>query len=57
MVQWVIELSQFDIKYHSRKAIKAHALADFITEFTIPNEDNATDEPERWTVQTNGSSA
>ena len=38
MVQWAIELSQFDIEYHPRIAIKAQALADFITEFTLPDE-------------------
>ena len=42
MVLWAIELSQFDIKYHPRTAIKAQTLADFITEFTIPEDDNAT---------------
>ena len=30
MVQWAIELSQFDIKYRPRIAIKAQALANFI---------------------------
>ena len=30
MVQWAIELSQFDIQYHPRTAIKAQVLADFI---------------------------
>ena len=57
MVQWAIELSQFDIEYHPRTAIKAQALADFITEFTIPDKDNLTNEAERWTIQTDGSSA
>ena len=57
MVQWAIELSQFDIEYHPRTAIKAQALADFIAEFTSPDEDSLTDEVERWTIQTNGSSA
>jgi len=37
MVQWAIELSQFDIEYLPRTAIKAQALADFITEFTFPD--------------------
>ena len=36
MVQWAIELSQFDIEYHPRTAIKAQALEDFIVEFTHP---------------------
>ena len=54
MVQWTIELSQFDIEYHPRTAIKAQALADFIVEFTLPDKDNLTNEIEWWTVQTNG---
>ena len=57
MVQWAIELCQFDIEYHPRTVIKAQALADFIAEFTIPDEDEAPNEVERWTIQTNGSSA
>ena len=57
MVQWAIELSQFDIKYLPRTAIKAQALADFIAEFTFSDEDNPTNKAERWTIQTDGSSA
>ena len=57
MVQWAIELSQFDIEYHPRTAIKAQALADFIAEFTLPNKDKITDKVDRWTIQTDGSSA
>mgnify|MGYP000926730476 CR=1 FL=1 len=30
-------------------------MADFIVEFTIPNEDSSTDETEQWTIQTDGS--
>nr|POF16974.1 retrovirus-related pol polyprotein from transposon 17.6 [Quercus suber] len=45
MVQWAIELSQFDIEYHPRTTIKAQALADFIAEFTLPNEDDLTNKP------------
>ena len=57
MVQSAIKLSQFHIKYHLRTAITAQALADFIAEFTIPDEEDTPGEAERWTVQTNGSSA
>ena len=57
MVQWAIELSQFDIEYHPKTAIKAQALVDFIAEFTFPDEDNLTNGAERWTIQTDGSSA
>ena len=42
MVQWAIELSQFDIEYYPRTAIKAQALVDFIAEFTFPEDDNLT---------------
>ena len=57
MVQWAIKLSQFDIEYHPRTAIKAQALADFIIEFTLSDEENPTPEAEWWTIQTDGSLA
>ena len=38
LIQWAVELSEFDIRYQPRHATKAQALADFITEFT-PNHD------------------
>ena len=50
MVQWAIELSQFDIEYHPRMAIKAQSLADFITEFTLSDEENPNPKAERWTI-------
>ena len=43
MVQWAIELSQFNIEYHPRTTIKAQVLADFIAELTLPDEDSLTD--------------
>ena len=57
MVQWAIELSQFDIEYHPRTAIKAQALAEFIAEFTLMDKENPNHEAERWTIRTDGSSA
>ena len=57
MVQWAIELSQIDIEYHPKTAIKAQVLADFIAEFTFMNEENPNHEAEWWTIQTDGSSA
>ena len=44
------KLSQFDIEYYPRTAIKAQALADFITEFTLPDEDGLTNEIEWWMI-------
>ena len=50
MVQWAIELSQFDIEYHPKTVIKAPTLADFIAEFTTPDDEGVQDEAERWTI-------
>ena len=54
LIQWAVELSEFDIRYQPRHAIKAQALADFIVEFT-PNHDE-TENSKRWVVHVNGSS-
>ena len=35
MALWAIELSEFDIQYRPRTAIKGQAVADFIAEFTL----------------------
>lgn len=53
MVQWAVELSQFDIMYKPKAAIKAEVQANFIAKFTIPNSDQ---EAEYWTIFTDGSS-
>ena len=50
MIQWAIELSQFDIEYISRTAIKAQALADFIVKFTFPDEGSPANDAKRWTI-------
>ncbi|CAL2227808.1 unnamed protein product [Prunus armeniaca] len=34
LMKWVIELSQYDLLYRPKTAIKAQALADFVAEFT-----------------------
>ena len=51
-----IELRQFDIPQDNSTFPKDDPLADFIIEFTILDEEGETDEAERWTIQTNGSS-
>jgi len=53
MVQWAMELSQFDIVYKPQTAIKAQALADFVTEFTMTNQDLEAD---YWMVYVDRSS-
>ena len=35
MALWVVELSEFDIQYRPRTAIKGQVVADFIAEFTL----------------------
>ncbi|XP_031107130.1 uncharacterized protein LOC116011849 [Ipomoea triloba] len=58
MARWVMHLSQFDIEFKPRPAIKGQALADFIVECTarevteqVENEDGGW-----WTLSTDGSS-
>ncbi|XP_015934190.1 uncharacterized protein LOC107460346 [Arachis duranensis] len=41
---WVVELSQYDLQYNSRQAIKAQAIADFLVEVTR----KAPDTPSTW---------
>ena len=36
LIQWVVELSEFDVRYQPKSTIKAQVLANFIVEFT-PN--------------------
>ena len=54
MVQWAVELSQFDIDYKLRTTIKVQALVDFVAEFTMTDQDL---EANYWTVYMDGSSA
>ena len=54
LIPWAIELSQFDIKYRPRAAIKAQVLADFIVEFTYPYKEEELP-LEIWMVQIDGS--
>ena len=57
LIQWAIELNEFDVRYQPRNAIKAQVLADFIVEFS-PNwsELDEANEVRRWVVNVDGSS-
>ena len=35
MALWAMELSEFDIQYHPRMAIKGEVVVEFIVEFTL----------------------
>ncbi|XP_072090460.1 uncharacterized protein [Arachis hypogaea] len=53
MMTWSIELSQYDIRFEPRQAIKAQAMADFLVEVTgDPTEDTGT----RWRLHVDGAS-
>ena len=52
---WAIELSEFDIQYRPRTAIKGQVVANFIAEFTN-GEDKGVDECLQWSILTDGSS-
>ena len=55
MALWVIELSEFDVKYHLSTAIKGQAIADFIAEFTNEEGQGAEEVPQ-WSIHIDGSS-
>ena len=55
MALWAIELSEFDIKYHPRIAIKGQVVVDFITEFTNV-EGQGTEKVSQWSIHTDRSS-
>ena len=52
---WAIKLSEFDIQYHLRTAIKGQVVVDFIAKFTH-NEDKGAEESPHWSIYTDGSS-
>lgn len=52
MTKWSIELSKFDITFESRKALKAHTLADFIVGMKMSNKETTKE----WTMYIDGSS-
>jgi hypothetical protein len=52
MVSWAVELTQYDISYEPRLAIKAQVLVDFLAEMTHPEESH----PREWMIYVDGSS-
>jgi hypothetical protein len=53
MVAWAVELSEFDITFSPRGAIKSQILADFILELSTPPKEN-NEQP--WTLSVDGAS-
>ncbi|KAK3015280.1 hypothetical protein RJ639_005700 [Escallonia herrerae] len=59
LVNWSVELGEFDIKYQPRTAIKAQALSDFIVECTIPEDPQQlilSEVSDHWLLYVDGSS-
>ena len=55
MALWAIELSEFDIQYRSRIAMKGQAVVDFVVEYT-QSEGQGADGLKQWIIHTDGSS-
>nr|AAM44870.1 Putative gag-pol precursor [Oryza sativa Japonica Group]AAP51854.1 transposon protein, putative, unclassified [Oryza sativa Japonica Group] len=55
VAKWVVELSQFDIYFMPRTIIKSQVLADFVVDWTMPDNrsDNQIDN-ETWTMAYDG---
>ena len=53
MALYAIELSEFDIQYLPRTAIKGKIVAEFITEFTNMEGQGAEECPQ-WSIHTDG---
>ena len=52
---WAIELSEFDIQYRPRTAIKGQIIVDFIAKLTN-DEDKGAEKSPLWSIHTDGSS-
>ena len=55
MALWAIELSEFDVQYRPRTAVKGQVVADFIAEYT-QLEDKGAEEHRIWSIHTKESS-
>ena len=55
MALWAIELSEFDIQYCPRTAIKGQVVANFIADFA-QSEDMGEENLAQWNIHMDGSS-
>ena len=55
MALWAIELSEFDIQYRPRTAVKGQIVADFIAEYT-QSEGKGAEGLKLWSIHMDGSS-
>jgi ribonuclease HI len=57
LVNWAIELGEFDIEYHPRTAVKAQALANFVVEMSESPDTEGFSKGPTWVAYVDGSSA
>jgi ribonuclease HI len=57
LVNWAIELGQYDIEYHPRTAVKGQALANFVVEMNETPNAEELPKGSTWIVYVDGSSA
>lgn len=55
MLKWSMELGELGIRYIPRIAIKAQALADFISELTLTEDNSSAGTEQRWALYMDGS--
>lgn len=55
LIQWSVELGEFDIKCLPRLAMKGQILADFVAEYTYPEPTNSLEEVQPWILHIDGS--
>jgi hypothetical protein len=56
LVNWSVELGQFDIEFHPGTAIKGQVLADFLLEVSYTPESEELPEKETWIAYVDSSS-
>jgi hypothetical protein len=56
LVNWAVELGEFDLEFYPRTTIKAQVLADFIVEFSNLPESHEMPAKESWIAYVDGSS-
>jgi hypothetical protein len=56
LVNWAVELREFDLEFYSRTTIKAQVLTDFIVEFSNLPESQEIPDKEAWVAYVDGSS-
>jgi hypothetical protein len=55
LVNWAMELGQFDIEFHPRTAIKGQVLANFLVEFCNVHEAEELPKELTWVMYVDGS--